>query len=59
VLEWCREPRDLTVYVSHEGDSLVRAWGASIEHEMTDADLTGVDDLVAAWSWIEQAGNAG
>jgi len=54
VLEWWREPRKLTVYVTMADISYIRVWGDDVETEMDEGDLTGNPRLEfgSIWSWL-------
>lgn len=54
-IEWWSRPRDLTLYIDGESIRLVRSWGTSIAHEMSDGTLDPNDAvaLLNLWRWLE------
>jgi hypothetical protein len=54
VLEWWRDPRKLTVYVTLTDISYIRVWGDDVETEMDEGNLTAEPRLEfrAVWSWL-------
>jgi hypothetical protein len=54
VLEWWRDPRKLTVYVSLTDISFIRVWGEDVETEMDEGPLTANPRLEfqSVWSWL-------
>jgi hypothetical protein len=54
VLEWWRDPRKLTVYVTSTDLSYIRVWGDDVETEMDEGNLTVEPrlDFGAVWSWL-------
>lgn len=52
VLEWWRDPRKLTIYVSDSGAEFVKSWGSSISHEMAEGTANSIDDAVNVWNWL-------
>ena len=52
VLEWWRDPRKLTVYISDSGTEFVKSWGTSVRDEMAEGTATSVEEAQAIWNWL-------
>ena len=55
VLEWWRDPRKLTVYISDGGVEFVKSWGSSIRHEMEEGTANSIEDAQTIWNWLIRA----
>ncbi|WP_060117136.1 hypothetical protein [Burkholderia ubonensis] len=51
LLEWWKAEKKLTLFVRADGIDYLRAWGADIEHEMTDGELSE-EAFPGLWSWL-------
>ena len=51
LLEWWKSEKKLTLFVRADGIDYLRVWGADIEHEMTDGELTA-EAFPGLWSWL-------
>jgi hypothetical protein len=54
VLEWWRDSRKLTVYVTLTDLSYIRVWGDDVDTEMDEGNLTAEPrgDFGFVWSWL-------
>lgn len=52
VLEWVRGRKRLSVYISSSEAWYIKAWGPSIQYEMSDGTVTTASDRIALWTWI-------
>lgn len=50
--EWRNGERGLSVYVSEEGASYIKHWGANITSEMEDGDASTSEARRELWSWL-------
>ncbi|HVZ86058.1 MAG TPA: hypothetical protein VHG72_03770 [Polyangia bacterium] len=52
VLEWWRDPRKLTVYISDGGAEFIRSWGSSIRNDMAEGTANSVGEALTIWNWL-------
>lgn len=52
VLEWWKDPRKLTVYVSDDTVDYVMSWGPSLSSDMAEGTATKADQALAIWNWL-------
>lgn len=51
LLEWWKGEKKLTLFVKPDAIDYLRTWGASIEHEMEDGELSS-DVFPTLWAWL-------
>ncbi len=52
VMEWWRENRKLTLYMSDDGLEALRSWGTNVHSEMDESRGLTSNDLVPLWRWL-------
>jgi len=52
VLEWWKDPRKLTIYVSDDTVDYVRSWGTSISNDMAEGTASTTEQALAIWNWL-------
>ncbi len=50
--EWRNGEKGLAVYISEDGASYIRHWGANITNEMDDGDASTSESRRELWSWL-------
>ncbi len=52
VLEWWKDERKLTIFVTPRAVEYLKSWGTRIFSEMEDGDIGSASECRALWNWL-------